>query len=234
MSYKINSNKKIDQNLVSLINILTEHKINYWICHGTLLGIIRDKKLIPWDHDIDIGVIENKKYRKILPIILKKEGFKEIKKTFLENDGMLKFVKNGGREVDINFYQIDKNKKTVFVKWYIPKNFLMKIIDALSFAKTYKGNSSKLINMFGFSENFFLYLKKILVSSGVFYSHAGYSHDKNYALKIKKYNFCGLKIFVPSDFNDYLRDLYGEKWKIPIKKYNWIKHSPSTILFQSK
>ena len=37
-----------------------------------------------------------------------------------------------------------------------------------------------------------------------------------------------------SDFNDYLRDLYGEKWKIPIKKYNWIKHSPSTILFQSK
>ena len=73
MSYKINSNKKIDQNLVSLINILTENKINYWICHGTLLGIIRDKKLIPWDHDIDIGVIENKKYRKMLPILLKKK-----------------------------------------------------------------------------------------------------------------------------------------------------------------
>ena len=119
MSYKINSNKKIDQNLVSLINILTENKINYWICHGTL-GIIRDKKLIPWDHDIDIGVIENKKYRKMLPILLKK-GFKEIKKTFLDNDGMLKFVKNGGREVDINFYQIDENKKTVFVKCIFQK-----------------------------------------------------------------------------------------------------------------
>ena len=73
---------------------------------------------------------------------------------------MLKFVKNGGREVDINFYQIDENKKTVFVKWHIPKNFLMKIIDALSFAKTYKGNSSKLINIFGFSENFFFISKK--------------------------------------------------------------------------
>ena len=234
MSYKINSNKKIDRNLVSLINILTENKINYWICHGTLLGIIRDKNLIPWDHDIDIGVMENKKYRKILPILLKQKGFKEIKKTFLDNDGMLKFVKNGGKEVDINFYQKDKNKKTVFVKWHIPKNFLMKVIDALSFAKTYKGNSSKLINIFGFSENFFLYLKKILVTSGVFYSRAGYSHNKNYAFKTKKYNFCGLKIFVPSDFNGYLRDIYGEKWRIPIKKYNWIKHSPSTTLFQSK
>ena len=65
MSYKIYSVKKIDPNLLSAIDILNEYKINYWICHGTLLGIIRDKKLIPWDQDIDIGVLENKKYRKI-------------------------------------------------------------------------------------------------------------------------------------------------------------------------
>ena len=80
------------------------------------------------------------------------------------------------------------------------KNFLMKIIDALSFAKTYKGNSSKLINIFGFSENFFLYLKKILVTSGVFLFTRWRSHNKNYAFKTKKYDFCGLKISVPSNF----------------------------------
>lgn len=234
MPYKINSYKKIDKNLITLINILKEHKINYWICHGTLLGIIRDKKLIPWDHDIDIGVIENKTNRMTLPVMLKKKGFKEVKKTFLKNDGMMKFVKNGGREIDINFYQIDKNRKTVFVKWYIPKNFLMRVIDALSFAKTYRGNSYKLINMLGFSERFFLYIKKVLVLSGFFYSYAGYSHHQNYAFKIKKYNFCGLKVFVPSDFNKYLRDLYGVNWRTPIKKFSWIKDSPSTILIQGK
>ena len=80
MSYKINSYQKIDKNLKSLIDILTENKINYWICHGTLLGIIRDKQLIPWDHDIDIGVIENKITRMTLPIMLKKKGFKEVKR----------------------------------------------------------------------------------------------------------------------------------------------------------
>ena len=223
---------KQDLNFIKAINILNSNRVKYWVCNGTALGLIRDKSLIPWDPDIDIGILENEKYRKIIPKILKKGGFKEIKKTFLKNDGMLKFVKDGGREVDINFYQIDKNKKTIFVKWYIPRNLLMKIIDALSFAKTYKGNFYQLINIFSFSEKFFLYIKKILVLSGSFYSHAGYSHNKKYAYEIKKYNFCGLKIFIPSDFNSYLKDLYGENWKTPKKKYNWIKHSPSTIFFE--
>ena len=39
------------------------------------------KKIIPCDHDIDIGVIENKIYRKLLPIILKKNGFKDVKRV---------------------------------------------------------------------------------------------------------------------------------------------------------
>ena len=36
--------------------ILEELNIPYWLEGGTLLGAVRDQKLIPWDHDLDIGI----------------------------------------------------------------------------------------------------------------------------------------------------------------------------------
>ena len=31
-------------------------KIDFWIEAGTALGIYRDGQILPWDHDIDIGI----------------------------------------------------------------------------------------------------------------------------------------------------------------------------------
>ena len=36
--------------------ILTNHGIRWWLDHGTLLGIIRNNELIPYDHDVDVCV----------------------------------------------------------------------------------------------------------------------------------------------------------------------------------
>ena len=38
------------------VQILNNNNINFWLCHGTLLGIIRENRLLPWDHDIDFGI----------------------------------------------------------------------------------------------------------------------------------------------------------------------------------
>ena len=40
MGFKNNSKKKVDKNFALSIKILNQNKIRYWICHGTLLGII--------------------------------------------------------------------------------------------------------------------------------------------------------------------------------------------------
>ncbi len=39
------------------VAIMDQVGITYWIEGGTLLGALRDQKLIPWDHDLDFGMI---------------------------------------------------------------------------------------------------------------------------------------------------------------------------------
>lgn len=43
--------------LASTVNILEQAGVRYWIDDGTLLGIVRDGDIIPWDDDVDIGVV---------------------------------------------------------------------------------------------------------------------------------------------------------------------------------
>ena len=75
------SKNKIDKNFSEVISILNKNKISYWVCHGTLLGIIRDRKLIAWDPDIDIAVLQKNGNRKKISKLFRNKGFKELKKT---------------------------------------------------------------------------------------------------------------------------------------------------------
>jgi phosphorylcholine metabolism protein LicD len=49
-------------------NICRQNGIEYWCIGGTLIGTIRHRGWIPWDGDIDVGMLENdyKKFRSVI------------------------------------------------------------------------------------------------------------------------------------------------------------------------
>lgn len=228
MRIKNSSKEKIDKNFITVINLLKKNKISYWLCHGTLLGIIRDNKLIPWDHDIDIAVWHKKNIRSKFKKLLIKEDFKLKKKYFIKDD-LLTFVKKGGREVDINFYhkKIIESKQMAYVKWFVPKNLFLKTIDAISVAETYRGKFDFLINRLKFISPIFHLFKIILIKNNLFYKTVGYTQPLNLLKDFKIIKFKNLKVLVPVLSKNYLEYVYGFNWKSPIKSFNWLKDSPS-------
>ncbi len=58
------------QALLFVVNMLEDENITYFIDHGTLLGVVRDGDLIPWDDDIDLS-IEEKDMNRAIDIVKK-------------------------------------------------------------------------------------------------------------------------------------------------------------------
>lgn len=54
--------------MFDISNALIENNINYHIDHGTLLGLIRDNRILPWDIDIDLA-IEETELKKVINLL---------------------------------------------------------------------------------------------------------------------------------------------------------------------
>ena len=76
------------QLLSDVCTLLDQHDISYHLEGGTLLGIVRDKKLIPWDHDLDISILASDADR-ILQVLKHLPRRWRISKRFHDNDSHL-------------------------------------------------------------------------------------------------------------------------------------------------
>ncbi|WP_013325564.1 LicD family protein [Gloeothece verrucosa] len=100
--------------LFFVTHLLEEHNIPYFIYWGTLLGSIRHSGLIPWDYDVDIGILKDDFERvQVLKPIIKKNGFWFSNFAF-EGEGCTIFYSRINHlHLDIEVWEADET----YIKW---------------------------------------------------------------------------------------------------------------------
>jgi hypothetical protein len=175
--------------------ILQVNCIDYCICNGTLLGIIRDSMLIPWDLDIDLAVFDLT-IRETLILIFTEKGFELIDDgnssdyiTFLYQD-----VK-----VDFNFFR--QRNDLLISLWSVPKNI---------------GVFYQLIRIF-------LKLEIKIPKLKMFWKLEGYKVPSEYVFPLSTMPYRGEMIWIPNRPKEALEYIYGSNWNTPKQNYDWRK-----------
>ena len=218
--------------LFKAINVLDSQKIEYWVTDGTLLGIVRENRILPWDSDVDIGVWKTKvSISKIIELFIE-NGF-EYFEVLPDADSLHFRIDNV--QLDINLYSEELGETSI--KWTTNPTksvdrFLVKIINAIF--EYHKGTSVTrkkefigiglmrvLLGLLGYLLTYKM-LEKMYSFARRRYLYMGCTYPSE-LLKMKKIIFKDHELNVPFNCEEYLRLTYGEEWRKPNKEYVWEK-----------
>lgn len=104
------------QILKDVTDLLDKNSIPYWLEGGTLLGIIREDRLLPWDNDLDISITEDY-YDKTIDIV-KELNYRVRFKEFQKDDKP--FKKGVKRLIKI------RNRKFIFFRGEVALDIFIK------------------------------------------------------------------------------------------------------------
>lgn len=95
--------KKLYKVATVVNNILVKNNIQYWTEAGTLLGVMRNKGIIPWDDDVDLKVWKKDWLRILSPEIVEqfaKKGYTVVKESRLQ---LIKVYPSNAKEFRKNY-----------------------------------------------------------------------------------------------------------------------------------
>jgi hypothetical protein len=163
---------------------------NAWLFAGTLLGFVREGKILDWDRDIDLGVNSDDVSRSVIEE-LKKNNFRIRKLTTFKEDVIQSYVPDSK-----NCYsKIVAHKKGVKVeilcfKKGIPLNRTGKLCDMLYYRQGIIKHSPRL-----FALPYYM------------------------ALPTKKVSMYDFTVNIPENYSDHLGYIFGKDWQTPKQKW---------------
>lgn len=78
--------------LLALERVLSQNKVNFFLAYGTLLGIVRDGEILPYDKDMDIGIFGDVDKEEIFQIFLNDPSFRVVQSR--KGNGSLRTDRN--------------------------------------------------------------------------------------------------------------------------------------------
>jgi len=220
--------------------MLQKQHINFWVCHGTLLGIVRERRLLPWDHDIDFAVWDNETSKEEIFNIFSGNGYKE-EKIFGDMDCLHFYGEN--KKIDVSFYKVESDLSSI--KWAIaPQSFISKIYlyciqviwegtdkNIVLSTNIFKKIAQIILNKLSLLFKFVLpsKIKKVLYSYAIKLMHyTGYSYPTD-LMKLHTIQYKNTQIQVPIDSEKHLEFTYGDDWKTPKENYIWHEEANNLI-----
>ena len=231
--------KKIQIKILDNIDsFCKKHNINYWIDCGTLLGAIRHKGYIPWDDDIDVGMLRDD-YDKFLELYNKENSRYKLFAAEIDKDYYFQF----GKVIDTNTILYEPDPETgikigvyvdVFVydnapdddklvkEMYDKRDYYNKFRIAQLFPKLYDKTSLKKRIMRFFLNIYLKFLPKN------YYNKKCIANSKRYVKENTKRvgNFTSdVRIAVDKHVFDSFIDVEFEKkmYKAPVGYDEWLK-----------
>lgn len=176
--------------------ICKKYDIDYWLDYGTLLGAIRHKGFIPWDDDIDIGML-----RPDYELFLEK-GVKELPR-------------------DIFFQNSDTDPNMAPFSWLVEARLRDRYSNYLETAKT-MGNSVNWHN--GIQLDFFVYDQDSIYENAISNSFERNVTNSRIHILIDEIEMLDEACFegdiypVPAGYHTYLQRCYGGYMELPSEK----------------
>lgn len=237
--------REIELNMLICVDkISKELGIKYFLIGGSLLGAIRHKGFIPWDDDIDIGMLRPdyelflSKAQELLPSYYFLQTLKtdreynlpfaklrDSRTTFIEKSIAHHNINHG---VYIDIFPIDYYKRPSKIEHFITILLSKRLLNSFRGIKSSKNTKDKIKSL----------IINILIPSvkwaskqlDRFYSrlnggnlrvnYCGAWGDKEIVDSkifdsLKYYNFEGHSFLGPEDYHSYLSHIYGDYMKLP-------------------
>jgi len=242
--YTLEGMEQIHSEMLRLLKIINkiseERKVSYWICGGSLIGVLRHNGFIPWDDDLDISLLKDD-YLKLM------DGLTDYCKS--HNDVFLyfespqeyhccnyfastnHFVRTQGNpalapvKVDIKAYNVIRNTKEEIEK----NNRLKDIANYIIYGKSHgivPVEEIKKINPRDFfkkyNAEYGLYDPQnsdALIVPPYFEYCNQFKLEYHNLYPFPKHQFLDTDAFIPKDADYMLSSIYGDYMKLPSLKH---------------